>query len=227
MDDDHVDRFGVSQSTVSRVITTWVNFLLLKFKEIPLWPPKEMVQSNIPVQFKKMYPTTRVILDATESYIEQPRIPELQQMTFSSFKNRNTYKGLIGISPSGVVTFVSHPFAGSISNKELTRQSGILDLIEPGDSVMADWGFKIEEDLILRGVQLNIPPFMRTKAQLAGKELVVTRRITSLRIYVERKMERIKNFDVFARPLPAQLIELADRIFFVCYILTNFHPPLC
>ena len=186
-----------------------------------------MVQSNMPMQFKKMYPTTRVILDATEIYTEQPRIPELQQMTFSSYKNRNTYKGLIGISPGGVVTFVPRLFAGSISDKELTRQSGILDLLEPGDSVMADRGCEIEEDLILHGVHLNKPPFMRGKTQLPGKELVITRRIASLRIHVEREMERIKNFHIFDRPLPVQLTELADRIFFVCCILTNFHPRLC
>ena len=92
-------------------------------------------------------------------YIEQLRLPELQQMTFSNYINHNTYKALIGISPSGAL--VSKLFSGSISNKELTRRSGILELLEPGDSVMADKGFDIEEDLIPLGVKLNIPPFLR------------------------------------------------------------------
>ena len=82
-------------------------------------------------------------------------------------------KRLIGISPGGVVTFVSCLFAGSISGKELTRQSGILDLLESGGSAMADWGFEIEEDLILHGVQLNVPPFMGGKTQLPEKKLVI------------------------------------------------------
>ena len=48
-----------------------------------------------------LYPSTRVI---TEIYVEQPRLPELQQMTFSSYyKNDTTY---IGVSPSGAITFV-------------------------------------------------------------------------------------------------------------------------
>ena len=227
MEEDLAYRFGISQPTVSRIITTWINFLFLKFKEIPLWPPIELVKSNMPNQFKNMYPSTRVILDATEIYIDQPHIPELQQMTFSNYKNHNTYKGLIGISPDGVVTFISSLYSGSISDKELTRRSGILDLLEPGDSVMADRGFDIEDDLLLRGVQLNIPPFMRGKAQFSENELVVTRRIASLRIHVEREMERIKNFHIFDRSLPVQLTDIADRILFVCCILTNFQPPLC
>ena len=104
----------------------------------------------------------------------------VQQMTFSSYKNDNTYKALIGISPSGAITFISKLFSGSISDKELTRQSGILDLLQPGDSVMADRGFDIEEFLIPLGVKLNIPPFLRGKTQFDHSELVQTRRIASL-----------------------------------------------
>ena len=192
-----------------------------------LWSPRGLVRANMPQQFKSSYPTTRVILDATEIFIEQPNLPELQQMTFSNYKNHNTFKGLVGISPDGVITFVSSLFPGCISDKELTRRSGILDLLEPGDSVMADRGFNIEEDLILCRVKLNIPPFLREKGQLSQKELVTTRRIASLRIHAERAMERIKNYHIFDRTLPASLTDIADRIFFVCCVLTNFQPPLC
>ena len=118
--------------------------------------------------------TTRVILDATKIRVEKPSLPQLQQVTFSNYKNTNTYKVLVGISPSGVITFVSKLYAGSISDKELTRNSGILDLLEPGDSVMADRGFDIQDDLALLGVRLNIPPFLKGKSQLTEKELVET-----------------------------------------------------
>ena len=47
------------------------------------------------------------------------------------------------ISPDGVITFVSSLYPGCISDKVITRKSGIL---EQGDSVM---GFDTEEDLIL------------------------------------------------------------------------------
>ena len=99
MEQDLAYRFKISQSTVSRVVCTWINFLYLKLKEIPLWAPKQLIQANMPKQFKDHYLSTRVILDATEIYIEQPKLPELQQMTFSSYKNHNTFKALVGISP--------------------------------------------------------------------------------------------------------------------------------
>jgi len=148
-------------------------------------------------------------------------------MTYSSYKNHNTYKGLIGISPGGAITFVSQLFPGSITDKELTRKSGLLDMLESGDSVMADRGFDIQDDLTPLGVNVNIPPLMRGKTQLEESERIETRRIASLRIHVERAMERIKNFHIFDRVLPATLTDLAEQMFFVCAALSNFLPPLC
>ena len=146
-----------------------------------------------------MYPSTRVILDATKIQVEKPSLPQLQQVTFSNYKNTNTYKALVGLLPSGVITFISKLYTGSVSDKELMRNSGILDLLEPGDSVMADRGFYIQDDLALLGVRLNIPPFLRGKSQLTEKELVEIRRIASIRIHIEHVMEHIKIFTFFTR----------------------------
>ena len=74
MEQDLAHRFGVSQSTVSRVTTTWINLLYLKLKKIPIWMKKECVRSTMPQQFKKQYPSTRIIIDATEIYVEQPEL---------------------------------------------------------------------------------------------------------------------------------------------------------
>ena len=149
---DLADRFGILVPTVSRTCITWTNFLYWKLKKLPLWPKREMVKSYMPRVFKDLYPTTRVIIDATEGFVETPSLPELQQMAFSSYKNHNTFKGLIGISPGGAITFVSNLFPGSVSDKQLTQKSGLLDVLEEGDSVMADRGFDIQDVLTPLGV---------------------------------------------------------------------------
>ena len=212
---------------MSRIINTWINFIYLQFKQIPLWIPRDFILLNMPQCFKDKYPFTRVIIDVTEVFVEQPALPELQQLTFSTYKNTNTYKGLIGISPSGTVVFVSDLYPGCISDKELTRKCGILDMLDKGDTLMADRGFDIEGDLILRGVRLNIPPFLKGKQQLSQSELVQTRRIASLRIHVERAMERLKNFHIFDKPLPPSFRDTANQTFYICAVFTNFYPPLC
>ena len=79
------------------------------------------------------------------------------------------------------------------------------------------------EDFAPLGVKLNIPPFLREKAQLDTGELVETR-IASLRIHVERCME---HFHIFDDVMPLSMMDISNQIFFVCAVLTNFHPPLC
>jgi len=38
---DLANRFLISQSSVSRIVNTWINLIYYKFKEIPIWPSRE------------------------------------------------------------------------------------------------------------------------------------------------------------------------------------------
>ena len=127
-------------------------------------------------------------------------------------------KLLIGISPRGAITFVSKLYPGSISDQMLTRKSGLYDMLEKGDAVMAGRGFNIQDHLIPLSVKVNIPPFLKGKTQIEPEEMVETRCIASLRIHVEHAMERIKNYHIFDRTIPASLTDTADDIFFVCAV---------
>ena len=84
-----------------------------------------------------------------------------QNVTFSHYKQRNTFKALVGVASSGVVTFCSDLYPGCISDKEIVQYSGVLKQMVPGDMVIADKGFLIQ-DLLPAGVSLNIPPFLNT-----------------------------------------------------------------
>ena len=66
-------------------------------------------------------------------------------------------KVLVGIIPSGLVIFISELSGGHVPDINLTIQSGSLDLLHHGPSVMAEKGFDTEECLAEIGVSLNIP----------------------------------------------------------------------
>ena len=65
------------------------------------------------------------------------------------------------MTSSGVISFVSKGYEGSISDRNLVELNGLLDKLEPGDEVMADKGFTIHDLLTPCGIRLNIPPFLR------------------------------------------------------------------
>ena len=180
----------------------------------------------MPEQFKEFYPTTRVIIDCTEILTEVPSSMSVQSLTYSSYKHHNTFKGLVGICPTGAVTFISELYAGSLSDQALTRDCGILELIEPGDSIMADKGSDIGYDVALRGAKLNIPPFLKNQQQLSKKNVITTRQIASLRIHVERAIGRIKQYNILSNVIPLTLVKSVDSVWGVCCALSLFHPPL-
>ena len=81
LEKDLAYRFGVSQLTVSRILTTWINFLYLQFQCMPLRQTRAMVNADMPDCFKMLYPSTRIILDATEVRVEKPSLPRLVFLT--------------------------------------------------------------------------------------------------------------------------------------------------
>jgi len=79
-----------------------------------------------------------------------------------------TYKSLIGISPLGVVIFVSDLYTGSVSDKQIMH---IVNLCEVGDAIMADKSFVINDLTTPKGVELIIPQFKKENQQLSKREV--------------------------------------------------------
>jgi len=219
---DLAKRFEVSQSSVSRIFSTWINYCYLRLGMIPCWPSRDAIKNTMPAIFKDQYPNTTAILDATEIKVHTPSSLLLQSQTYSSYKSTNTFN----ISPAGHVIFASSLYTGSISDNELVTRSGFLRLLERGDEIMTDRGFTIEDSLTPLGVGLNIPPFLSGRQQMDAAEVVETQQIASLRIHVERAIRRVKEYDILAGIMPASLAGSANQIWTVCCLLTNLQSPL-
>ena len=115
---------------------------------------------------------------------------------YSHYKSHVTYKALLGIAPSGSITFVSQLYKGSISDKEIVDRSGFINgnLWGKGDTIMADRGFTISDLLEPLKVGLNIPSFLEGRKQLTESEVKESQTIASVRIHVERAIQRVKKF---------------------------------
>lgn len=224
---DLAQRFSISAGSASNIFLSWENFFYLRLGTLNIWPTREVVDQTMPISFREKYPTTRVIIDATEIKVEMPSSLTLQSQTYSNYKSTNTLKGLVGISPAGNITFLSQLYTGSISDSELTERCGILNLpFAPNDSIMADKEFDIQHLLDPINVQLNIPPFLKMNNQMSAAEVSRTQQIASERIHVERAINKIKNFHIFDGVIPLTLAGTINQIWAVCGLLTLFQKTI-
>ncbi|XP_031567089.1 uncharacterized protein LOC116302036 [Actinia tenebrosa] len=218
--------YGISQSTLSRILTPWFNFMYLKFAQVCIWPLREKVDDTMPEIFKEKYPSTRVIIDCTEIRCQMPSSLLLNSELFSSYKNHVTLKTLVGIAPSGAITFISQLYTGNISDKVIVARSGLLDLeFNNKDSIMADKGFTID-DLLPLGVTTNIPPFLGDNAQMSGNDVINTQQIASVRIHIERAINKIKNFHVWDSVVPLSLFGVVNQMWTISAFLCNMQDPI-
>ena len=215
--------FQISQATVSRTFTNCLEIIYHKCSNVDIWPHKAQVKAFMPPTFYQHFPSCRVIIDCTEFFIQQPSNPTEQQSSFSNYKNHNTVKSLIGIAPSGAITFISDLFNGSISDRELTIRSKLLDKLEPGDCVLADRGFTSLHDILeSKGCTLFTPNFLKDKIQFPLNERSENKMISSHRCHIERAISRIKNFEILNCEIPYSLLPVINEIHYVCAFLCNF-----
>jgi len=114
-------------------------------------------------------------------------------------------------------------WGGNASDKQIVKETGILNLLEKGDSVMANKGFTNQDLLDPLGVTLNMPPKQESNRQLLRQEVEQTRRIVTMKIHIERKMEQKKNFRILQGVIPATEWHNANNIVLICAALSNLN----
>jgi len=217
-------RFNTSSSTVSNVILTFIIVLhKILFKSLmDKVPSQHKNQLCLPNCFQS-FQNCRMIIDCTEVSCDVPNQLDQQKLTYSNYKHRNTLKGLIGIAPNGVITFVSKLYPGSTSNKKIVANCGVLNTFNPGDLILADKGFLIS-DILPNGTYLNIPPSL-VSTQFTPSEVEKTKNIARARIHVERAIQRLKQYQILSH-IPKSLYIKSSIIFQLCAALVNFKNPL-
>lgn len=219
-------RFQISTAKVSQIINHGLPAVASAVKFLIRWPDKTEVVRSMPTKFQRLYPNCRTIIDCTEIFVERATDLTARAMFYSNYKSHPTIKILIGITPSGAVSFVSKCWGGRVSDKVITLRSGLLDLLEPGDGVMADRGFLIDEAIAAKNAILIRPAFTRGQKQMPIRSIEDSRQQSTLRIHIERLNERLKNFDILNTKMPLVMVPHADSILTICAAICNLYPRL-
>lgn len=228
--------FQVHRTTISNAFIETVSVLFSRLSCFVYWPDRDSLKCSMPHRFVEAFgQNVAVIIDCFEIFIERPSNLKARAQTFSHYKHNNTIKYLIGITPQGVVSFLSKGYGGRASDKFVTEDSGFLGKLVPGDKILADRGFDIQESVGFMCAEVFIPAFTRGKCQMQAKDVEATRKLAHLRIHVERVIGNVVGkYTLLTNTVPINLVlpckdeELAflDKLVHVCCALTNMCPSV-
>lgn len=71
-EDDIAVRAGLSQSQISRIMISWIDFLHATLHSCPtsIWPSRSCIDKTMPESFKQMHPSTHVVINCTKIFIK-------------------------------------------------------------------------------------------------------------------------------------------------------------
>jgi len=133
---------------------------------------------------------------------------------------------MLGVSPGGLITFISKAYGGRASDNVIFNQSNIVQLMNEHDAIMVDKGFKIDDACNKYNLILIRSPFLRGKKQFSKEEALLSRNIASARVHIERINQRIKTFKIFQNKFQWAHANLANDIMTIISAICNLSKPI-
>lgn len=195
------------------------------FKSLIYWPSRQENLNNTPHCFEQ-FKDVRVVLDCTEISLQRPKCLTCRIKCYSNYKSTFTLKFLIGISPGGLITYISKPYSGRASDKAIFEQSNLIELMQKPDAVMVDKGFLIDDICKKKYITIIRPPFLKNQKQFSMEDALLSKNIAKARVHIERINQRIKTFNIFCHTFPWAHIHLASDIMTIIGGLCNISPPI-
>ena len=230
--------FGVSKSVVCRAFESCLLHMFHGFHLLFPPPSLAMREKTMPLQFKTRFGGRGgYIIDCSDFECQVGSDPQVQRATCSDYHHFTGAKLFGAYTFCGAFAFASHACNARASDNAVTELCGFLDILEKGDTVLADRGFTLFYLLGRLGITLYIPPFRKKSErehadekldgyQYSTEDSANTSKIANLRIHVERGFERTKKFKIWDRPIPMPMLDLATPMFYVTSMLTNMQLPL-
>ena len=234
--EDLAYRFNCHESTISRIVNDMIDIMYSNLGGLVRWPDRESLRKTMPMQFRRTFgKKVAIVIDCFEVFCRRPTSLEARAQTWSNYKHHNTVKFLIGITPCGVISYLSSAWGGRGTDKTITIESDFFSKLLPGDIVLADRGFNIKDDAGIYGCDVQIPAFTRGKPQLSALDVEKTREIAHLRIHVERVIGCVRQkYTILDKTVPIDYLVTSeqcpipkiDKVAKICCGLTNMSESL-
>ena len=224
--EDLAKQLSILKTLASKMFPAWVKATAAVLKYL-IFVPK-MWKILLPLDLTNLvnFHDYISLLMPLRFFLKTPKNHAAQRITWSNYKHHDTGKFLITISPNGLMVFASVAYGDSILDKQLTVDSGYLDLVEPYTVIMVDKGFNIKEECTARFIDVHVPPGNRGHSQMLAKDIKKTNDIGKFRVSVEQVMRRFKTFNLIAKELLISLVNDLHDIIVICAALNNLQSPI-
>ncbi|KAE8746817.1 hypothetical protein FOCC_FOCC006454 [Frankliniella occidentalis] len=217
--------FDINIQTCCNYIYDMIAVLSKILKCMIFWPSKEEILMNMPKCFRG-FGKTRVVLDCYEIPVGKPKCIVCRVKTYSHYKKGHTAKVSMNITPSGLICLCSVAFGGRASDKVITQNTGVYDKCDPGDGIMVDKGYHIEEECENNMLVLIRPPFLRNNRKFSRAEAVQCAKIARARVHIERVIQRVRCFNILKSRIPWNLVPFIDDLVIIVSALVNLGNPI-
>ncbi|XP_030746851.1 uncharacterized protein LOC115875514 [Sitophilus oryzae] len=226
------DLFAISKAYASTVFARTTLVLAEFMRHLIYWPSSDSIKTNLPIQFRMSFYNVQSIIDCLEIQIHKPSDPVQQALTWSEYEKCNTIKYLISCTPDGFINFISCGYGGRASDVAIFEDcGGYLKVLAENCVIMADRGFKqIETSLRKKKCTLVRPPSVLSNVKKTKDDVLLTKRIASVRIHIERIINRLRHFKMLGphSTLSSAMVQKLDNISIVsisCAII-NLQKPI-
>ncbi|KAL5011305.1 hypothetical protein ScPMuIL_009856 [Solemya velum] len=211
---DMAENFTMTVKNFDQIFHIWISCL---FKKLPDWSYISQPLNNSPNRFVpsviRNTPKLKMVLCWLKLSFE------VDTTVVEALDNkRQTIKILIGLNNQGSIVFSSGIWVLKAEGLMVATSSGILEMIEDGDTIIVPSDIDIGPSVSSRNVKTISLPY--DKEEKIGTTDSVTELIYS---FTQQALSRLKVFGIMDRIFPGDLLEDSYKIVAVCSQLSNIY----
>ncbi|KAI5634510.1 DDE superfamily endonuclease domain-containing protein [Phthorimaea operculella] len=208
--------FLTTITQVYNIFITWIRFMASQWRLLDLWVDKETVQTIVQTHASddrnknSKHTESICTLRSMEFPLQKPSLQEAEKCTHSALKDRNTMKAIIGIAPSGLITYISPCYGGSVTDRQIIERSALLDKLEFGYVISVENNSNFQGLFIRNGERCGV--IVNNNCHRKGK----------IKSVEDEVIHRLNGFKILQQPLKNTEAKLSSDIVFIIAMLINF-----
>jgi len=191
--------FGVSDSTVSRLVHRWMPILAQDGRDQMRQVDPGRKHRRSMEQVLAQVPELTAIIDTFEQRVQRPADPQEQRAHYSGKKKAHTLKTQVVVQPhTGLFIDVSESVRGPTHDRTLIRQSGLRGRL-PSDTMLGGDLNYVGEVKEPGDMEVATPRRKPRGKERPGEDVVYNKGFSQVRIDVEHSIGRAKCYQALSQ----------------------------